>query len=64
MLASLIVMADTATTDLSSIFGTALSSIQSTCSGYIVQACTYGIPVMGAILAVGIGVKAFKRFAH
>ncbi len=59
-----VVMADTAVDGLSSAFGSALSNVQSTCAGYIAQALPYGLTIMGAILAVTIGVKAFKRFSH
>ncbi|CAB1247936.1 protein of unknown function [Ruminococcaceae bacterium BL-6] len=48
---------------VSAAFGTALSTIQSDVMGMIAQAVPYGLAIMGAMLVVTIGVKAFKRFS-
>lgn len=61
---ALVVMADVASTDLSTAFGSALSTCVTQVQGYIGQALPYGLGIMITILGITIGVKAFKRFAH
>lgn len=50
--------------DLGAAFQSALSTIQSQCMQYIGYALPVGLTVMGATLAIGIGVKAVKKFTH
>lgn len=52
------------TVNLGEAFGTALTNVQSAVNGYIGQALPVGLAIMGAVLGITIGVKAFKRFAH
>lgn len=52
-----------AATTVNEAFGTALTQVQTDAMGFIAQGLPIGLAIMGTILAITIGVKAFKRFA-
>ncbi|EJF40940.1 hypothetical protein HMPREF1141_1101 [Clostridium sp. MSTE9] len=52
-----------AATTVSEAFGTALTQVQTDAMEFIAQGLPIGLAIMGTILAITIGVKAFKRFA-
>lgn len=52
-----------AATGVSEAFGTAITTVQTDVMGFIGQALPVGLAIMGTMLAIGIGIKAFKRFA-
>lgn len=48
---------------LATAFADALGTVKTDVMGYIGAALPVGLFIMGTILAITIGVKAFKRFA-
>lgn len=50
-------------TELTTAFGDALNSVKTDVLSYIGAALPVGLTIMGTILAIVIGVKAFKRFS-
>ncbi|EJF40969.1 hypothetical protein HMPREF1141_2584 [Clostridium sp. MSTE9] len=52
-----------AATTVTEAFGTALTQVQTDAMEFIAQGLPIGLAIMGTILAITIGVKAFKRFA-
>lgn len=44
-------------------FTTALTKVQTDVMGYVGAGLPVGLAIMGTILAITIGVRAFKRFA-